>query len=365
MISRRRFLVRAATGLMAGPALVRAAEDGNGSDPPRLDPLLVDVAGRPITTVDRWEKKRQRILGEWAGRFGAYHNGQPGPPKWEVLEEETLADGIVRTRIAYESEPGFATEAYLLRPAKLDKLSPGAVVFHSTVQHSIRQPSGVEGVSEKQFGLKLARRGFVVLCPRNYLWTDSHTLPPFSELGPRTRKVLDQLGHPKSTGIAKMLFDAQQAVDILVAQPNVDRNRLTAIGHSLGAKVVFYLAAFDRRIGTTVSSEGGIGTRLSNWEAPWYLGPAVSELPPGVEQHELLAAVAPRPFLLVGGDSADGEKSRPFIERAREVYRLYGKPGQVELLNHHKGHALPPVAEENLYDWIDRYGSSSSAKSDG
>jgi predicted peptidase len=154
--------------------------------------------------------------------------------------------------------------------------------------------------------------------------------------------------------MAKMLFDAVVALDILASQPEVDSQRLVAIGHSLGAKEVLYLAALDERVTVAVSSEGGIGTRFSNWEAPWYLGDAV-KMGLGHEHHELLALVAPRPFLLVGGDSADGARSWPFIEAALPVYHLYGQPARVGLLNHRKGHSVPPEAERRIYEWIEAY----------
>ena len=68
--------------------------------------------------------------------------------------------------------------------------------------------------------------------------------------------------------MAKMLLDAVVAVDLLAAMEGVNADRIGTVGHSLGAKEVLYLAAFDERIKVTVSSEGGIGTRFSNWDAP-------------------------------------------------------------------------------------------------
>jgi len=75
--------------------------------------------------------------------------------------------------------------------------------------------------------------------------------------------------------MSKMLFDAARGVDVLEQLEQVDAERLGVIGHSLGAKEALYLAAIDERIRTTVSSEGGIGTSFSNWEAPWYLEDAI------------------------------------------------------------------------------------------
>lgn len=152
-----------------------------------------------------------------------------------------------------------------------------------------------------------------------------------------------------------MLFDGQVALDILAAQPDVDRARIGCIGHSLGAKEALYLAAFDPRITAVVSSEGGIGTKMSNWDAEWYLGDAVTHPGFAREHHELLALAAPRPFLLVGGDSADGAASWPWIAAAQPVYRLYGEPIRLGLLNHGRGHAVPPDVLPRLLEWMETY----------
>ena len=247
----------------------------------------------------------------------------------------------------YDSEPGISTEAYILKPQRSQVRRPGVIVFHSTVRESIRQPAGLSDVPEKHFGLALARRGFVALCPRNFLWPETTRMAADEE----TRQF--RVRHPRARGMAKMLFDGQVALDILAASPEVDPARIGCIGHSLGAKEALYLTAFDRRIKATVSSEGGIGTTMSNWNAEWYLG----EIGPAFERehHELLALVAPRPFLLVGGDSADGVASWPYVAAAQSVYRLYDGPPRLGLLNHKKGHAVPPEVLPRLLEWLETY----------
>jgi hypothetical protein len=202
---------------------------------------------------------------------------------------------------------------------------------------------------QKAFGLKFAQQGRIVLSPRNFLWPTNDKI----SAKPETEKYLARV--PKSLGMAKMLYDSLVAVDILAKLPGVDPARLGAVGHSLGAKEVLYLAAFDERIKCTVSSEGGIGIRFSNWNAPWYLGPAVDE--PGFtrDHHELLALCAPRPFLLIGGDSADGDRGWPFIEAALPVYKLYGDKPILGQFNHRQGHAVPPIAEQRIEEWFAAY----------
>lgn len=322
----------------------RTPQQVSGDDP-QLGPLLVDRDGMPITTLAGWRRRRDELRREWLSFLGPLKLPRP-KPVLEVLAEDHPS-GCVRQLVRYESEPGIAVEGYLLKPALADGRRPGVVVLHSTVDYTIRQPAGLEGPAEKHFGLKLAQRGMVAFCPRCFLWHD--------EADYETQVARFKERHPESRGMAKMLWDAVRAVDVLVSLAEVDPARIGAVGHSLGAKETLYLTAFDERIRAAVSSEGGIGTRFSNWDAPWYLGPEIHAEAFEREHHELLALAAPRAFLLIGGDSADGDRSWPFIEAALAVYRLYPGRPKIGLFNHRQGHAVPPAAEARIYEWLDVY----------
>lgn len=313
-----------------------------------LAPLLVDAAGRAITTPDAWRRRRAALAQAWRDELGALDLERTRPPRVEVLEQDRIGD-VIRQRVRYLVEPDIHTEAYVLAPASPRGRRPGAVVFHSTTPESIRQPAGLADVREKHFGLSLARRGFVTICPRNFLWPETTRMAADEE----TRRFRGR--HTRAKGMAKMLFDGQVALDILAARPDVNPDRIGCIGHSLGAKEALYLAAFDPRVTAVVSSEGGVGTAMSNWEAEWYLGARVREAGFPREHHELLALAAPRPFLLVGGDSADGAASWPYVAAAQRVYRLYGEPPRLGLLNHGRGHAVPPDVVPRLIEWLHEY----------
>jgi hypothetical protein len=59
--------------------------------------------------------------------------------------------------------------------------------------------------------------------------------------------------------------------------------------------------------------------------------------------------------LLVGGESADGDKGWPYIEAALPVYRLYEGTPRLGQYNHRQGHAVPPASEERIYEWLETY----------
>lgn len=315
---------------------------------PRLSVLLQDAAGEPITTLAAWQKHRAVLRAKWQDVLGQLSARRDTAPALTVLEEDR-ADGVLRQRVRYEVEPQLVTEGYLLRPETNSTTPrPGVLVFHSTVNESIAQPAGVKGELAKAFGWQLAKQGYVAFCPRNYLWPDNDHIAAAAE----ARRFLAR--ETKCLGMAKMLYDAQVALDILAAQKDVDPKRLGAIGHSLGGKEVLYLAAFDERIKSTVSSEGGIGIGFSNWHDAWYLGPKVKEQDFPREHHELLALVAPRAFLLIGGDSADGAASWPFIAAAQPVYALHDQAASERfgLWNHGQGHTVPSEMVTRVTDWF-------------
>lgn len=328
------------------------------AEPAKLTPLLVDGTGQPITTLDAWGKRREELRSAWQEFLGSLGLDTNHCPAVKVLKEELVSPDqsvgsrggkVVRQHVSYEIEPGITTEAYLLRPEQIPTTAPGVAAFHSTINNSILQPAGLGKDAEKAFGLKVAQRGCIAICPRNYLWPDNQHIAAEQE----AKRFLQR--HPKATGMAKMLYDSLIAVNILAAQPGVDPKRLGAVGHSLGAKEVLYLAAFDERIQATVSSEGGIGTKFSNWDASWYLGAGIKKPTFTREHHELLALVAPRAFLLIGGESADGDQGWPFIAAALPVYRLYGQPARLGQYNHRQGHAVPPECEQRIYEWLETY----------
>jgi len=161
-----------------------------------------------------------------------------------------------------------------------------------------------------------------------------------------------KLRHPSLTGLGKWVWDARRLVDYIETVPALDAGRIGMIGHSLGGKMTLYATAFDPRIRVAVASEPGIGLSFSNYEDFWYLGENIKRLPAGSDHHDLLALIAPRPFLLIGGDSADNDKSWRYIHAVKP---LYGNPDHIGYLNHRKGHSPTPESVWRAMEWLRRF----------
>jgi dienelactone hydrolase len=295
-------------------------------------------------TSDAWPARRQELLQQWQSILGP----MPQRPADEVkvVSTEELAD---HTRLLLQY-PG--NEAYLLIPKTPGK-HPGMVCLHPTSTEHMRGPVGLANREPNHHALHLVRRGYVCIAPRNFLWEKpNRTWQQAAEAG------LDVLKEGTfKTGMARMLYDAMVAADVLAARPEVDKERIGAIGHSLGGKEALYLAAFDERIKAAISCEGGIGLSFSNWEADWYLGKQIKQPDFKHDNDEVLALVAPRAFLLIGGGQADGKQSQPYIDACKPLWRLFDKPDALQLLVHDEGHNFPspgPI-RESVYEWLDKH----------
>lgn len=281
----------------------------------------------------------------WRGVLGPWP-AEKAPLQPEVLATEEL-DRFTRQHIRYEVEPGVMTDGYLLTPHGLKGRGPAVVVFHQTTKTQAQQVAGLDDSNpELMHGVQLARLGYVVWCPRCFIFADG------ADYAGHVTTM--QRSHPGRTGMARMTWDTIRAMDFILTQPNVDPARVGGLGHSLGAKEVLYAAAFDERYRAVVFSEGGIGLGFSNWEAPWYLGPQVRAAGFAREHHELIALIAPRGFLLLAGDSADSDRSLPFVESVRPLYRLFGAERSLGWLNHHTGHRYPADAQAAAEAFLDR-----------
>ena len=289
-------------------------------------------AGEPAAIpADQIPRLREQWL-EYLGKLPT--EKAPLAPRW--LDDGDDFPTFTRRKVAYTIEPGVEIDAVLFLPKQTRGKVPGVVAFHPTLATHYAQVAGYDTTApEKMLGPQLAARGFAVLCPRCFIFGDG------ADYAAHVAQM--KARHPGWRGITRMTWDGIRALDYLASLDAVDAGRLGVIGHSLGAKEVLYVAAFDPRVKAAVFSEGGIGRAMSNWEAVWYLGERAEASPR--EHHELLALVAPRAFLLIAGGEnggADSGASLRFLDAVRPHFPL----GSLGFRLHGAGHAYPPEARE-------------------
>jgi len=316
-----------------------------------LSPLLKSPDGEMLNSPGQWKKQRSRILAKWEGILGMDHAPKlEGSPRASLIREFEM-DSYSGKLMYLQVEPDYREKIYLMLPRhRITKPVPVVIVPYYDVDTPAAQNMGGKSyrpASVRSFANLAVRSGYIAVAIR---WFGEGYSVGYAE----AVAELDRR-RPGLSGLGKWVSDVRCLVDWLHTLPEVDRNNIGIIGHSLGGKMAMYAAAFEPRITVAIGSDHGIGLDFSNYEDYWYLDESIRRRDPGTDHHELLALIAPRPFMLIGGESADKDESWHFINEARTVYDLYGKPNQVGFFNHRTGHSPTPEAVSLALAWLERF----------
>ncbi|CAG5000802.1 hypothetical protein DYBT9275_02535 [Dyadobacter sp. CECT 9275] len=177
--------------------------------------------------------------------------------------------------------------------------------------------------------------------------------------------------YPHWSKMGKMITDARSAVDALGKLDIIDQSKIYIAGQSLGGTVGLFTAALDQRIAgivavagfapmhTNVPGQAGIRTLSHLHGLMPRLGFFVQHeerLP--FDFQEILAAIAPRPILIIAPEY-DTEAVLPAIEEAvREasrVHRFYPKSGDIQVLKPKSENRLSGEIKSVVYKWASEH----------
>jgi pimeloyl-ACP methyl ester carboxylesterase len=310
-----------------------------------LHSLVSDSSASTINQQE-WLARAQGLKRKWTTLLGVCP-ASPPTPSLKVIR--TFQEDAYRGTLAELQVDDHSSQDILImkpnRPAR-HPLPAVIVPFYDV------DPSAGKNLGGKRFdppgaisfALLAVQRGYIAVAVR---WFGEGGGESYSEAVANLA-----LSYPKCTGLGKWVSDARTLVNYVTGLPDVDTHRIAIIGHSLGGKMALYAAALDPRISAAIASEPGIGFSHSNYDDYWYLGTRLATVSPETDQHELLSLIAPRPFLLIGGDKFDGNNSWHYINAARQVYDLFGRSENIGFLDHHQGHRPTPEAAFRAMEWL-------------
>ena len=306
-------------------------------------------------TMEQWLALRKDLLSRWRDFLGEPCCDRPDGSAELVDEFETpWARGkVFRQPTGRDSRQ----LAVVMEPKTASRSPrPAAIVpyYHPDAMAGF-DLAGRELIADRplvQFGRHLTEQGYVTLCVEAFPFNttpEPEVNEGFAWWQAATDKVLAD--NPRGTGMGKLVWDTRLATDLLLAQPDIDAERVVAIGHSLGGKMAFYCGCLDERIRAVIASDFGVGYPFTNWDAPWYLGPKIHDPNLDLAHHQLLALMAPRSLLVIAG-RFDRPASRQYLNEARKVYDLHGRGHALGIFNHATGHQPTEESIRIAYKWL-------------
>ena len=296
--------------------------------------------GTRVRSAKEWPARRQEILKRWHELMGPW----PDILRDQKLEivDSVAKEGYTQFRVRFLWTPTEKTEGYLLVPNTNSSQKKPAVI---TVYYEPETAVG-EGQPNRDFAYQLTRRGFVTLS----LGTTEATLAKTYGL------YHPSIDSATVQPLSMLAYAAANAWHVLAKVPSVDSTRIGIMGHSFGGKWAMFASCLYDKFACAVWSDPGIvfekdRPSINYWE-PWYLGyhprpwrkrglitddnPAYGLYPRLVAEHhdlhELHALMAPRPFLVSGGEE-DPTSRWVALNHTVDVNKLLGARNRVAMTN--------------------------------
>lgn len=314
----------------------------------------------PVTSPFDWAQRRAHVIEGLERAMGPL----PDPSRRVPLDVRITAseetEKYTRRTLDFASdgadpEPGNRVPAYLLIPHRGSSSGPlpAMLCLHQTTAIGKGEPAGLGGRPNLHYAHELAERGFVCL------------VPDYPSFGDYEYDFKTQ-GKHYASGSMRAIWNNLRAVDVLESLPEVDRNRIGCIGHSLGGHNALFTAVFDQRLQVIVTSCGFTAFhryyegKLAGWTSDRYM-PRIQAIygndPDRVpfDFHEVIAALAPRSVYInapVKDDNFDRAGVQQVVEAAGPIFELRGAADQLRVLYPDSTHDFPKEVRDQMYDWL-------------
>ncbi len=371
------------SGLLLVTSTLRAAEtnyDESAVQPYTLPDVLAGPDGRPATSSDDW-KSRCRPHQFALLEANVYGRRLPDAVVFPVGEPERaevkLADGMRATRLQARLKLGSDKKApvvdvllYLPRAEKPVPVflhlnfkgnqaahpDPGIRITQAWLRNDEKRGIVNNRATEASRAARPGRWPVEALLARGYglatacygdIFPDKPDGRAESVLAALGRPVEGELAADEPGAIAAWAWGLSRILDWLVQQPEIDATRVIVVGHSRNGKAALWAGACDQRFAMVVSNESGCGgaalerrnygetiaditKRFPHWFCPKFATFAGREVDLPIDQHVLLAMVAPRPLYVASAvDDRWADPRGEFLAAvaAEPVWKLFGQEG--------------------------------------
>lgn len=275
-----------------------------------------------VRTLAEWEANARTIREQtlanvvYRGRAAQWRDAQLGV---EFLETIEGGPGYKIQKLRYEALPGLWIPAVLYLPEKLEGRVPVALNVNG------HDPNGKAADYKQMRCINQAKRGIIALNPE-WFGMGQFAHPDF---GHYRMNQLDLCG---TSGLAPFYLSMKRGLDVLLAHPNADPNRVAVSGLSGGGWQTILISSLDTRV-TLSNPVAGYSSLLSRIGQKSDLGDSEQQpcdLGLFADYTHLTALLAPRPSLLTYNAKDNccfvaAGALPPLLEAARPIFKLYDK----------------------------------------
>ncbi len=368
-----------------------------------LPDVLTLENGTKVSSSADWSQKRRpeifwlyetQVFGKSPEHFKA--------SRFRVLSEDKRALGGIATRreiaMYFSDDESHYTTILIYLPNKRNAPVPLFFGLNFDGNHTINADQGItiskfclsQGDKMAQRGSASSRWPVEMLMEKGYGLATIHNsdiepdedngfqkgLHPLFYKEGQTKPEADEWGT-----IAAWSFGMSRAMDYFETDKDIDSKKVIVLGHSRNGKAALWAGAVDKRFAMVVSNDSGHGgaalfrrkigetVQVLNTAFPyWFCGNfkqySDKEYLLPVDQHELIALIAPRPVYIASAQEdlwADPKGEFLSGVHASPVYELFGLKGlpsdvmpdiNTPLLDGYIGYHIRPGEHDiKLYDW--------------
>jgi hypothetical protein len=383
--------------------------------PPYVLPdLFLSKSGQKIVSIEEWENiRRDEILDDFRTYIYGKSPISPNPIQWEVVSEEKDALNGCATRIEIKLwlvgiESGPKVNLLLYLPNQIKGKVPIFVGLNFFGNHTIHSDPGItlnpNWVNNNvQFKILNHRCGEHTRGVRAHRWQVEYVLSQgyglatayYGDITPDcpqgrsygVHRYFHQKGlsspSPDEWGaVGSWAWGLSRIMDYLEKNARIDPLKVAVMGHSRLGKTALWAGAQDKRFALVISNDSGctgaalsrrhfgetvqlINNQFPHWFCDNYKAFNEREYALPVDQHMLLALIAPRPLYVASAMRdlwADPKGEYLSAKHATPVYELYGKkgigqavpdlPSQESPIMNQIGHHLRKGGHDvTRYDW--------------
>jgi hypothetical protein len=291
--------------------------DVYGAMPAAISPTIVNkvaIASAHAGGIERVEQWRIEL-----GPAGHFHMAIARPPG-EAPAPTVLILNFAGNRAAFPNRP-----RAIAGPARY-------------VQWFCRY-GALDPILERVFGRYINGPPFTRLTERGYAVALIYAGDVVPDRQAEARVALSQFAPADTGAVMAWAWVASRAWDALAGDKRFDANRIALWGQSRQGKAALVAGAFDERFAAIIALQAGRGGDAPNFALageslphmtrfyPHWFAPSFASRTPSVDQHQLLALIAPRP-LLVGHAKRDRWSDPVGAHAARDaaapVFRALG-----------------------------------------